>query len=115
MRLLPYMKSRSSFVLVVGFGILITLIAVLGLGAIRRARAIYNEMESTQQAYLEAESFRRDIAADMYLADILVRDYHTIDCEFLVTAKHYHIFHSAPHCRFFASDTSCEFSCSSAC
>lgn len=75
MRLLTYMKSRSSFVLAVGFGILITLIAVLGLGAIRRAHAIYSEMESTQQTYLEAESFRRDIAADMYLADILVRDY----------------------------------------
>jgi len=53
----------------------IILIAVLGFGAIQRARAIYNEMDSTQRAYLEAESFRRDIAADMYLADILVRDY----------------------------------------
>jgi signal transduction histidine kinase len=61
--------------LALGFGTLIVLIAVLGLGAIRRARAIYREMESTQQTYLEAESFRRDIAADMYLADILVRDY----------------------------------------
>lgn len=75
MRFLLHMKSRSSFILVVGFGTLIILIAVLGFGAIRRARAIYNEMDSTQQAYLEAEAFRRDIAADMYLADILVRDY----------------------------------------
>ena len=73
--MLPDMKSRSSLALAFGFGTLIVLIAVLGFGAIRRARAIYNEMESTQQAYLEAESFRRDIAADMYLADILVRDY----------------------------------------
>jgi hypothetical protein len=32
------MKSRSLFVLAVGFGILIALIAVLGVGAIRRAR-----------------------------------------------------------------------------
>lgn len=69
------MKSRSSFALAVGFGILIVLIAVLGFGAIRRARAIYREMEATQDAYLQTESFRRDIAADMYLADILVRDY----------------------------------------
>jgi signal transduction histidine kinase len=75
MRLLLDMKSRSSVILAFGFGTLIILIAVLGFGAIRRARAIYSEMESTQQAYLEAESFRRDIAADMYLADILVRDY----------------------------------------
>jgi signal transduction histidine kinase len=75
MRLLIDMKSRSSFILAIGFGTLIVLIAMLGFGAIRRARAIYNEMESTQQTYLEAESFRRDIAADMYIADILVRDY----------------------------------------
>lgn len=75
MRLIVDMKSRSSLILAFGFGTLIILIAVLGFGAIRRARAIYNEMESTQQTYLEAESFRRDIAADMYLADILVRDY----------------------------------------
>jgi hypothetical protein len=75
MRFLSIMKSRSSLVLAVGFGILIVLIAILGFGAIRRARAIYSEMEATQQAYLDAESFRRDIAADMYLADILVRDY----------------------------------------
>lgn len=69
------MRSRSSFALAIGFGILIILIAVLGVGSIRRARLIYGEMESTQQSYLEAEAFRRDIAADMYLADILVRDY----------------------------------------
>ncbi len=69
------MRSRSSFVLAVGFGTLIVLIAVLGFGAIRRARAIYNEMESTQDTYLETEAFRRDVVADMYLADILVRDY----------------------------------------
>jgi signal transduction histidine kinase len=75
MRFFPDMKSRSSFILALGFGTLIVLIAVLGFGAIRRARAIYSEMEATQQSYLEAESFRRDIATDMYLADILVRDY----------------------------------------
>jgi signal transduction histidine kinase len=69
------MKSRSLFALAVGFGILIVLIAVLGFGTVRRARAIYREMEATQDAYLQTESFRRDIAADMYLADILVRDY----------------------------------------
>ena len=68
-------RSRSSFVLALGFGTLIALIAVLGIGAVRRARAIYDEMEKTQDAYLQAEAFRRDIATDMYLADILVRDY----------------------------------------
>ena len=75
MRFFSIMKSRSSLVLAIGFGTLIVLIVMLGFGAIHRARHIYREMESTQQAYLESESFRRDIAADMYLADILVRDY----------------------------------------
>ncbi|HYG98065.1 MAG TPA: ATP-binding protein [Terriglobales bacterium] len=69
------MRSRSSLVLAFGFGILVVLIAVLGFGAIRQARVIYSEMEATQQTYLETEAFRRDIATDMYLADILVRDY----------------------------------------
>lgn len=69
------MRSRSSFALAVGFGILIALIAVLGFGAIRRAKAIFRETQATQDAYLQTESFRRDIVRDMYLADILVRDY----------------------------------------
>jgi signal transduction histidine kinase len=69
------MRSRSSVALAIGFGILIVLIAVLGFGTIRRAKAIYREMERTQESYLRTEGFRRDIAADMYLADILVRDY----------------------------------------
>lgn len=67
--------SRSSFVLAVGFSTLVVLIATLGFGAIGRAKAIYNEMEKTQEAYLQAEAFRRDIVTDMYLADVLVRDY----------------------------------------
>ena len=69
------MKSRSSFALAVGFGILVALIAVLGIGAIRRAKAIFRETQATQDSYLQTESFRRDIVRDMYLADILVRDY----------------------------------------
>jgi signal transduction histidine kinase len=69
------MRSRSSVALAIGFGILIVLIAVLAIGTIRRAKAIYREMERTQEAYLRTEGFRRDIVADMYLADILVRDY----------------------------------------
>ncbi len=75
MRFLFDIKTRSSFVLALGFGTLIVLIAVLGFGVVRRVRAIYRGMESTQETYLEAEAFRRDISADMYLADVLVRDY----------------------------------------
>jgi signal transduction histidine kinase len=69
------MRSRSPFVLAIGFGILIILIAILGLGAIRRARSIYRDMKAAQDSYVEMEAFRRGMVNDMYLADILVRDY----------------------------------------
>jgi signal transduction histidine kinase len=69
------MKSRSLFVLAVGFGTLVVLIAVLGFGAIRRADTIYAEMQGAQASYLQTEAFRRGIVTDLYLADILVRDY----------------------------------------
>jgi signal transduction histidine kinase len=70
------MNSRPVLlVLAFGFGILIVLIAVLGFGAIRRADAIYKDMKAAQDSYSETESFRRGIATDIYLADILLRDY----------------------------------------
>src|SRR5438067_10444732 len=70
------MYSRSLLlVLAIGFGVLIVLIAVLGFGTMRRADTIYRDMQTAQDAYSETETFRRGIAADMYLADILLRDY----------------------------------------
>lgn len=70
------LNSRSSlFVLVVGFGILIVIIAILGLGAVRRTDAIYRDMQAAQDSYSQTETFRRGMVLDMYLADILVRDY----------------------------------------
>src|SRR5262245_63775485 len=69
------MKSSSSFVLFIGFGALIIVTAVLGIGATRRADAIYRDMRIAQETYSQTETFRRGIATDMYLADILVRDY----------------------------------------
>jgi signal transduction histidine kinase len=69
------MHSRSSFVLAVGFGILIVLIGILGFGAIRRADSIYRDMQRAQDSYVETEAFRRGMVTDMYLADILLRDY----------------------------------------
>jgi signal transduction histidine kinase len=67
--------SRSSFVLMIGFGTLIVLIGVLGFQAVQRAESIYQEMQVAQNSYLRTEEFRRGFVADMYLSDILVRDY----------------------------------------
>ena len=70
------MNSRSSlFVLAVGFGILLVLIATLGFGAVERTDTIYREMQAAQDSYSRTETFRRGVVLDMYLADILVRDY----------------------------------------
>ena len=70
------MNSRSSlFVLAIGFGVLIVLIAILSFGAVHRADAIYREMQTAQDAYSQTETLRRNMISDMYLADILVRDY----------------------------------------
>ena len=66
---------RSWLILSVGFGIVIALIALLGFGAIRRARTINDEMIAAHEKYLETESVLSQIPADLYLADILVRDY----------------------------------------
>ena len=68
-------ESRSSFVLIIGFGILIVLIGVLGFRAVQRAESIYREMQVAQDTYVRTEAFRRGFVTDMYLSDILVRDY----------------------------------------
>jgi signal transduction histidine kinase len=69
------LESRPSFVLGIGFGILIVLIGVLGLRSVQRAGSNYVEMQVAQDSYLRTEQFRRGFVADMYLSDILVRDY----------------------------------------
>ena len=70
------MNSRSSlFVLAIGFGVLIVLIAILSFGAVHRADTIYRELQTAQDAYSQTETLRRNMISDMYLADILVRDY----------------------------------------
>ena len=63
------------FALATGFGILIALNAALAIGAIRKADAMYQEMQVAQDSNLRAEYFRRGIATDTYLADILLQDY----------------------------------------
>lgn len=66
---------RSWLILSMGFGIVIALIALLGFGAMRRARTINDEMIAAHQKYLQTEAVLNEIPAGLYLADILVRDY----------------------------------------
>ncbi|HET9215794.1 MAG TPA: sensor histidine kinase [Terriglobia bacterium] len=69
------MNARSSVVLALGFGVLIALIAALGIGAIQRASVMHSELQASQDAYLETEALCRGIATDMYSAGVMVRDY----------------------------------------
>jgi signal transduction histidine kinase len=69
------MNKRSSVPLALGFGILIMLIAGLGVGAIQRASIMYAELTTSQDSYLKTEALCRGIATDMYSAGVLVRDY----------------------------------------
>jgi len=67
--------KRSWLILSVGFGIVIALIALLGFGAMRRAKTINDEMIAAHEKYLENEAVLNEIPAGLYQADILVRDY----------------------------------------
>ncbi|MBS1856176.1 MAG: sensor histidine kinase [Acidobacteria bacterium] len=69
------MMSRSWLALIAGFGTLILLIALLGFGAMHRARALYEATETAHDAYLETDAALRDIPAELYLGDVLIRDY----------------------------------------
>ncbi len=69
------MKSRSWVVLTLGFGALVALIGLLGVGTMRRAAAIHRETAAAHETYLQTEALLREIPADLHLAGILVRDY----------------------------------------
>lgn len=69
------MRSRSWLVLSVGFGTLVLLIGLLGFGAMRRAQSLHDETVSAHDAYLQTDAVLREIPADLYLGDILIRDY----------------------------------------
>lgn len=69
------MKARSWWVLYGGFGTLIVLIAVLGVGAMRRAQAIHRETIAAHDAYLKTDLLVRELPADLHLSGVLVRDY----------------------------------------
>lgn len=69
------MKSRSLLILSIGFGTLILLIGLLGVGAMQRSRALHEETLAAHDAYLEADTVLRAIPAELYLSGSLIRDY----------------------------------------
>ena len=81
------MRSRTSAVLVLGFGSLLFLIGLLGFGTLRRVHEMHEEMNAARAAFDETERAIRDLPADIHLAGMLVRDY-ILDPS-LTTAPHY--------------------------
>lgn len=68
-------KPRVALVLLLGFGALLGLIAVLGIGSMRRANEVYDQITKAQRAFEEVDEALRDLPADLHLTGILVRDY----------------------------------------
>jgi signal transduction histidine kinase len=69
------MTRRSWLVITAGFGVLIGLILLMGLGAMRQSKSILDETLVAHDAYLETEVALRGVPADLNLAGIFVRDY----------------------------------------
>lgn len=69
------MKLRTRLILSVGFGSLILLIGLLGFGAMRREKDLHDETLAAHEAYLQTDAVLREIPADLYLSDVLIRDY----------------------------------------
>ena len=69
------MRSRSWFILSLGFGTLILLIGFLGFDSRRRAQTLHDQTVNAHRAYLETDAVLREIPADLYRSGILIRDY----------------------------------------
>jgi len=69
------MRRRSSRILFVGFGSLVLLIGLSGLGAARRASKINSELASIYSTYRECTRILQEIRAELNLSGIYVRDY----------------------------------------
>ena len=70
------MKSNRSWpILLIGFGMLIVLIAVSGLGALRRARQTYREVSALNDRYRRTEHTLNAVGAEISEVGLLTRDY----------------------------------------
>ena len=67
--------TRSAPVLLLGFGMLIGLIALTGIGALRRARETYRDVSQLNQRYRHTERVLSGIATDIFRVGLLARDY----------------------------------------
>lgn len=81
------MRPRSWPALFFGFGSLVLLIGLAGLGAARRAAQIYAETASIYDSHRESTSILNQIRSDVNLSGVFVRDY-LLDPSPLMASSH---------------------------
>lgn len=69
------MRSGIGVILLLGFGTLVALVAVLGVSAYHRADRIESEIASIHESYRQSADALSQIKEDTYLSGILIRDY----------------------------------------
>jgi signal transduction histidine kinase len=69
------MKTRSWMILAAGFGALIGVSALFGYVTVHRSRGIQREILRIQDDYFTTEALLQEVASDLHLAGLLVRDY----------------------------------------
>src|SRR3954447_16348770 len=67
--------KRSTPVLLLGFGLLIGLIAVTGIGALQRARETYEDVLKLNERYRRTDRVLSGVASRIYRIALLTRDY----------------------------------------
>jgi signal transduction histidine kinase len=68
-------RERTRLILLIGFGSLLLLIALLGIEAARRADRIFQELASIQDLYRRCSTILTDAQTDLNRSGILIRDY----------------------------------------
>jgi signal transduction histidine kinase len=68
-------SNRSVPVLLIGFGLLIGLIGLSGLGALRRAKETYRDVSALNDRYRRTDHVLNAVASGLYMVGLLARDY----------------------------------------
>src|ERR1043165_6530793 len=68
-------SHRAAPILVIGFGILIALIAITGIGALERGRDTYRDVNLLNEQFRHTEDALDGIGAGIYEIGLLTRDY----------------------------------------
>jgi signal transduction histidine kinase len=66
---------RAVPILAIGFSVLISLIALTGVGALHRSAALYKDFAAASDRYRQTDEAFQDLAKGIYIVGLLARDY----------------------------------------